>query len=232
VLNEPFTNHDLMDIFGREIMPGWFKAAREELPDARLFFNDFSNHDATTDADHVAYYEQTARYLLDHGAPVDGLGLQAHFNGRPNAPEHILATLDRYQAEFHLPVRFTEFDVWTRDEELQADFTRDFLILAFSHPSVVGVQHWGFWETCHWRPAAAMYRADWSEKPNAKVYKDLVLHQWRTNLVGATGADGRYAARGFHGDYVVTVEANGHRLEKAFSLKPGTGAAELNVTLP
>jgi len=232
VLNEPFTNHDLMDIFGREIMPSWFKAAREELPDAKLFFNDFSNHDATTDADHVKHFEETTRYLLAHGAPVDGLGLQAHFNGRPNAPENILAVLDRYQAEFHLPVRMTEFDVWTRDEELQADFTRDFLILCFSHPSVVGVQHWGFWEVCHWRPSAAMYRADWSEKPNAKVYKDLVLHQWRTNLAGATGADGRYAGRGFHGDYTVTVEAGGRRVEKTFSLAPGGEAVELPIILP
>lgn len=232
VLNEPFTNHDLMDIFGREVMPPWFKTARAELPGVQLYFNDFSNHDATTDADHVAHFEQTTRYLLDRGAPVDGLGLQAHFNGRPNAPENILAVLDRYERQFHLPVRMTEFDVWTRDEELQADFTRDFLILSFSHASVVGVQHWGFWESCHWRPPAAMYRADWSERPNAKVYKDLVLCQWRTNLAAATGPDGRYAARGFHGDYVVTVEAGGRRVEKTFALAPGANAVELTLTLP
>jgi peptidoglycan/xylan/chitin deacetylase (PgdA/CDA1 family)/GH35 family endo-1,4-beta-xylanase len=232
VLNEPFTNHDLMDLFGREIMPPWFKVAREELPGVRLVFNDFSNHDATTDADHVKHYEETTRYLLDHGAPVDGLGLQAHFNGRPNAPEHILAVLDRYQQEFHLPVRFTEFDVWTRDEELQADFTRDFLILAYSHPSVVGVQHWGFWETCHWRPSAAMYRADWSEKPNARVYKDLVLHQWRTNLTGTTDAVGRYSARGFQGDYVVTVEQDGKRWEQAFVLRAGEPAPLVHIVVP
>ena len=68
-----------------------------------------------------AVFEATTRFLLDHGAPVDGLGLQAHFNGRPNAPENILAVLDRYERQFHLPVRMTEFDVWTRDDELQAD---------------------------------------------------------------------------------------------------------------
>jgi endo-1,4-beta-xylanase len=232
VLNEPFTNFDLMKIFGDQVMPPWFKVAREELPGAKLYFNDFSNHDATTDADHVEHFEKTTRYLLDQGAPVDGLGLQAHFNGRPNAPENILAVLDRYERQFHLPVRFTEFDVWTRDEELQADFTRDFLILAFSHPSVVGIQHWGFWEVCHWRPSAGMFRADWSEKPNAKVYRDLVLNQWRTNLAGQTAADGRYAGRGFHGDYVVTVEAGGRRTERTFSLAPASEPAEIRVTLP
>jgi endo-1,4-beta-xylanase len=232
VLNEPFTNFDLMKIFGDQIMPPWFKTAREELPGVELYFNDFSNHDATTDADHVEHFERTTRYLLDNGAPVDGLGLQAHFNGRPNAPENILAVLDRYERQFHLPVRFTEFDVWTRDEELQADFTRDFLILAFSHPSVVGIQHWGFWEVCHWRPSAGMFRADWSEKPNAGVYRDLVLKQWRTNLAGQTAADGRYAGRGFHGDYVVTVESGGRRAERTFTLAPASETAEVRVTLP
>ena len=229
VLNEPYTNHDLMDVFGREIMPTWFKVAHEELPGVALFLNDFSNHDAVTSADHVAHFEQTARYLLDQGAPLTGLGLQAHFNGQPNPPEHILAVLDRYAAQFHLPVRFTEFDVSTRDEELQADYTRDFLILAFSHPSVVGVQLWGFWENAHWIPAAAMYRADWSEKPNAKVYKSLVLDQWRTRLGGATDAKGGFSGRGFYGEYVVIVEAGGRRVEQEFTLSPGAGACGRGV---
>lgn len=231
VLNEPFTNFDLMKIFGDEIMPPWFRTAREELPGVALYFNDFSNHDATTDADHVAHFEKTTRYLLDHGAPVDGLGLQAHFNGRPNAPENILVVLDRYQQQFNLPVRMTEFDVWTFDEDLQADFTRDFLILSFSHPSVVGVQHWGFWETCHWRPPAAMYRADWSEKPNAKVYRDLVLNQWRTNVTGATDLSGQFRQRAFHGDYVVTVESDGRHVEKTFTLQAGAPSTAIEITL-
>ncbi|MCR6630466.1 MAG: endo-1,4-beta-xylanase [Magnetospirillum sp.] len=232
VLNEPFTNHDLMDIFGNEIMPPWFRVAREELPDVPLYLNDFSNHDATTDADHVAHFEQTARYLIDHGALLDGLGLQAHFNGRPNAPENILDVLDRYYRQFKLPVRITEFDVWTYDEELQADFTRDFLILAFSHPSVVGVQHWGFWETCHWRPSAAMFRSDWSEKPNAKVYRDLVLNQWRTHVAGRTDAAGKLGGRGFHGDYRVIVEHNGRRVEKNFSVNADEPAQVISIVLP
>jgi GH35 family endo-1,4-beta-xylanase len=232
VLNEPFTNFDLMKAFGDEIMPPWFKVAREELPGVPLYFNDFSNHDMVTDADHVAHFDQTTRYLLDHGAPVGGLGLQAHFGGRPNAPENILAVLDHYRKEFNLPVRFTEFDVWTFDEELQADFTRDFLILAYSHPSVVGVQHWGFWENCHWRPPAAMFRADWSEKANAKVYRDLVLRDWLTKLDGRLDPQSRFNGRGFLGDYAVTVEIDGKRVERNFSLEPSTRPVVWRIVLP
>lgn len=231
VLNEPFTNHDLMDAFGPEIMVSWFKTAREELPQAGLFFNDFSNQDATTDADHVAHFEKTTRFLLDHGAPVTGLGLQGHFGGRPNAPEHVLAVLDRYQAQFHLPVRITEFDVWTYDEDLQADYVRDFLILCYSHPSVVGVQFWGFWAGAHWRPQAALFREDWSERPAARVYRDLVLHQWRTRATGTTDAGGSCTLRGFQGEYQVTISYKGTQQTRTLELS-GEGRAVCPIILP
>ncbi|ACB76489.1 endo-1,4-beta-xylanase [Opitutus terrae] len=230
VLNEPYTNHDLMDLFGPEIMVDWFKTARAAMPKIALYFNDFSNHDATTDREHVQHFEDTTRFLLGHGAPVDGLGLQAHIGGRPNAPENVLAVLDRYWNAFKLPVRFTEFDIRTSDEELQADYTRDFFILAFSHPSVVGIQLWGFWEKSHWIPVAAMYRDDWSEKPNAAVYKSLVLDQWRTRSNGTTAADGTLKTRGFFGDYVVHVDVGGRQVEKTFTLAAGQpGKVELQL---
>jgi GH35 family endo-1,4-beta-xylanase len=218
VLNEPFTNHDLMDQFGPEIMVDWFKTAREAMPGIRLYLNDFSNHDATTDAKHVEHFQNTTRYLLANGAPVDALGLQAHIGGKPNDPENVLAVLDSYWNEFKLPMRITEFDIRTTDEELQADYTLDFLILAFSHPSVIGIQHWGFWERSHWIPIAAMYRGDWSEKPNAAVYKSLVLDQWRTRLEEKTGANGALTTRGFLGEYRVTVDSDGRHAEKTFTL--------------
>jgi endo-1,4-beta-xylanase len=232
VLNEPFTNHDLMDAFGPEIMVSWFKAAREELPKSGLFLNDFSNHDAVSDADHVAHFKKTARFLLGHGAPVTGLGLQGHFGGKPSPPENVLASLDRYQAEFHLPVRITEFDVWTFDEELQADYTRDFLILCFSHPSVVGVQFWGFWAGAHWRPAAAMFREDWSERPAAGIYRDLVLNQWRTHAAGITGASGELRLRGFQGDYELNVSEGSLRSDGKFTLSAQGSPAQVNIALP
>lgn len=232
VLNEPYTNHDLMDLFGPEIMVRWFKVAREAFPDAALYFNDFSNHDQVLDAAHVAHFEETFRYLLDNGAPVDGLGLQAHISGQPNDPERVLATLDRYsKASGGLPIRFTEFDIRTEDEELQADYTRDFFILAFSHPDVVGIQLWGFWEGAHWIPLGAMYRKDWSEKPNAAVYKDLVLKQWRTNLCAETGAHGEYTTRAFLGDYELNVEHDGRVVTKTFTLPSGDSPQQVLITL-
>jgi len=232
VLNEPYDNHDLMALFGADIMVDWFKAAQAgAAAGAPLFLNDYSNHDLVADKKHCADFFRVAKFLQAKGAPLGGLGLQGHFSAQPNPPERVLAALEAY-AEFKLPIRITEFDVNTDDEQLQADYTRDFLILAYSHPSVVGVQHWGFWEKAHWRPSAALFRADWSPKPAAKVYEDLVLHQWRTKLQGQAGAKGKVGGRGFHGDYVVTVEKDGKRVEQAFTLRPEDPRTTVTITLP
>jgi endo-1,4-beta-xylanase len=223
VLNEPYANHDLMDIFGAGIQVDWFKAARAEHPTAPLYLNDYSNHDAAVDAAHVAHFENTARYLKNQGAPIGGLGLQAHISSNPSPPANVISVLDRYAA-LGLPIRITEFDIRTDDEELQADYTRDFLIAMYSHASVVGVQLWGFWESAHWIPVAAMFRRDWSEKPNARAYRSLVLDQWRTRANGVTDAQGVWRGRGFHGDYVVTVQQGGRTFEQVFPVSPGATA--------
>ncbi len=231
VLNEPYDNHDLMTRFGEGLMVDWFRAAAAGAPGVPLYLNDYSNHDLVTDRDHCAEFVRVAQYLLDHGAPLGGLGLQAHIGAQPNPPVNVLAALDRY-AQFRLPIRFTELDIDTDDEALQADYLRDFLILAYSHPSVVGVQLWGFWESAHWRPKSALFRADWSEKPAAQAYRSLVLGQWRTRLQSAAGDQGEVAGRGYHGDYIVTVERDGHRAQQTFRLRPEEPRTTVVITLP
>ncbi|MGH9801569.1 MAG: hypothetical protein ACRD82_14495, partial [Blastocatellia bacterium] len=64
---------------------------------------------------------------------------------------------------------------------------------------------WGFWEKSHWLPLGAMYRADWSSKPNALVYNDLLFREWWTNEAGASDAAGKFSTRGFKGSYNVTA---------------------------
>ena len=96
VLNEPFSHHELMDLFGREIMADWFKTARQHLgPDVPLYFNDWGNHDLGGDPIHLQHFIDTARFIQANGGPIDGLGLQAHIGGAPPAPESLLATRDQ-----------------------------------------------------------------------------------------------------------------------------------------
>jgi endo-1,4-beta-xylanase len=209
VVNEPYANHDLMDLFGSGVMVDWFARARERLPEAGLVLNDYDiveRHGAQRA--HQDHFEATARFLIENGAPITGLGIQGHFGASPTSMATVRRVLDRYAA-LGLPIRITEFDVNTSDEALQADYTRDFLTLIFSHPAVNGFQMWGFWEGAHWLPRGAMYRRDWSEKPNGEVFRVLTQEIWRTNAAGRTDDDGRFATRVFYGRYDVTVTWRG-----------------------
>jgi endo-1,4-beta-xylanase len=209
VINEPFTNHDLMDLAGNGLMVDWFVRARENLPRAGLVLNDYdilSRHGSQRA--HQDHFEATARFLMENRAPITGLGLQGHFGASPTSMVTVKRLLDRYAA-LGLSLRITEFDVNTSDEALQADYTRDFLTMVFSHPAVTGFQMWGFWEGAHWLPRGAMYRRDWSPKPNAEVFRRLVHETWRTVADGRTDDDGRFATRAFYGRYDVTVTWRG-----------------------
>jgi len=227
VVNEPYSNHDFMDILGRQVMADWFKAAREADPRAKLYINDYDIL-AGNDTRHQDHYFETIQYLIAQGAPVEGIGLQGHFGPRVTPPEEVLRRLDRF-AQFGKALQITEFDVDTNDEQTQADYTRDFLTAVFSHPAATGFLMWGFWEGSHWKPKCAMYRKDWSEKPNLRSYRDLVFNQWWSNADGTTASDGTYATRGFHGEYLVEVRANGRLKRLPATLLPG--GATVDVTL-
>lgn len=207
VINETFTNHDFMDILGRHAMVDWFKAARAGDPAAKLFINDFNILEGDDQA-HQDDYAATIQYLIDQGAPLDGIGLQSHFPARLTSMDEIFKRLDRFGA-FGKELEITEFDIDTQDEATQADYTRDFMTAVFSYPSVKGFLMWGFWEGAHWRPRGAMLRRDWSAKPNGEAYKDLVFKRWWTNTGGKTGAEGTFATRGFLGDYEIEAKAAG-----------------------
>ena len=224
VINETFTNHDFMDILGRHAMVDWFKAARAGDPAAKLYINDFNILEGE-DRAHQDDYAATIQYLIDQGAPVDGIGLQSHFPARLTPMDELFKRLDRFAA-FGKELEITEFDIDSSDEATQADYTRDFMTATFSYPSVKAFVMWGFWEGSHWRPRGAMLRRDWSLKPNGEVYNDLVFKRWWTNADGKTGAQGTFATRGFLGDYEIEVKARGKSKTVRVSLPKDGAKAE------
>lgn len=231
VINEPFNNHDVMKVLGDGEMITWFKKTREWDPTARLYLNDFGILAAggMTDTPHQAHFEKTLQFLLDGGAPLSGIGMQSHFGENVTPPETLWKILDRF-AVFALPIQITEFDVNTLDETMQANYQRDFMTAVFAHESVNGFVMWGFYEGAHWRPEAALFRRDWSLKPNGEVFKRLVFEEWWTRERLRSDAEGRVELRGFLGDYRVTVSHDGRDLVRETALGPD--GLTLDVTLP
>jgi endo-1,4-beta-xylanase len=217
VINEPYVNNDLMHILGDGAMSTWFKLAAQGDPAAHLYLNE-TNVPTSSPRDHRydVLYDQL-KTLQQEGAPIFGVGMQAHFDDNLVPPADLLKIYDRF-ATLGIPIRITELDINVEDEQLQADYLRDFLTASFSDPEINGILLWGFWQSAHWRPDAALYRKDWNIKPNGQVWKDLVLGKWQTNTDATSGIDGTFATRAFLGDYSITVTAQGHTVSQKISL--------------
>ncbi len=171
-----------------------------------LFLNDYAMLNSRRSPENIARFLVLTARLREAAAPIDALGIQGHVGRQVREPEDVLADLDLLAAS-GLELQITEFDVNSPDEELQADYTRDFLIALYSHHAVTGFTKWGFWEKRHWKPDAGMFRADWSEKPNARVWRDLVRGAWLTRVDVTTDSPGEARTRGHLGDYEFTVTA-------------------------
>jgi endo-1,4-beta-xylanase len=221
VVNEPYTNYDVQGrisgvpnvtpstgVLGNYKMVEWFTLARSLEPNAKLYLNDYNILEAGgNDINHQNYDYALLEYLLNNNAPVDGFGMQSHFT-TVTPIDKLLSIIDRF-SQLPIDLAVTEFDFDTMDENLQANYTRDLMTIIFSSPKFNEFLMWGFWEGAHWRPRAAMYRQNWTEKPNGLAYRDLVFTQWWTDVTGTSNSNGEYTTRAFKGDYDIIVTRNG-----------------------
>lgn len=219
VINEPFTQFELIDLLGREEMVHWFELADEHAPDSRLFLNEFGilgGNGVNLEKQDTTY--ETIRFLLDRGAPIDAIGLQSHMGQGLTPPYRLMQILDRF-GELGLDILITEFDTWVEDDDVRESYTRDFMTVMFSHPSVVGFTTWGFWEPIMYTGRSSMYDKDWNLMAVGKAYRGLVLDEWRTDETATTDDAGQAKLRGFKGQYTITVEGpDGQRGSAAISL--------------
>ncbi|MFA7344206.1 MAG: endo-1,4-beta-xylanase [Terrimicrobiaceae bacterium] len=186
---------------------------------------------------HKRRYGNLIRRLLDEGAAVGGIGLQFHLFsdldmarltlGELFPPANLFEALDLYGA-FGLPIHISEITLTapgnTEDGlAAQADAARNFYRLWFSHPAVEGISWWnvpdGGAAPGEDTVFSGLLFGDLTPKPAYHALRRLLHEEWRTNVSGTTDADGRFAFRGFHGDYA--VEAAG-RAGETLQLRPGS----------
>jgi GH35 family endo-1,4-beta-xylanase len=197
--------------------------AKAGNPDAVLFVNDYGVlAEGGYNAD--SYITQIEN-LLANGVPISGIGCQGHTitsdkndsSGKAaTTPEHVQKTLDRL-AKFNLPIKITECLFTADDEQGKADQLRTYFPIFFAHPNVEAIIMWGFWETGHWQPKTAMWKADWTPTPQAEAYRDLVFNKWWTQTAGIADNAGSFKTRAFFGDYLIT--SNGKTQKVTLSKK-------------
>ncbi|MBN2195697.1 MAG: endo-1,4-beta-xylanase [Polyangiaceae bacterium] len=229
VVDSPYDRRDILEVLGDEAMGDWFKLARSLAPKAELVLDTTGalNTGGLPDRQRESA-ESVLRQLLIAGAPVDAIGVQAQYASKLTAPEEIVATIERLGQQGK-PVIVTRFDPLLEDTVLGGDYLRDFYIAVFSSPAAKGITLWGFWDREHWKNRAALYHTDWSTKPAADQYRDLMLKRWHTDVQGQTDAQGTFTARGFLGDYTVEAAVGGRSANGEVSLVAGGATLELKM---
>lgn len=228
VVNEIMHEKDFFEILPEDVVVDWFRLAKELDPSAQLFINEYAMLNGAQSPANIRDYIAKIEDLRSKGAPIEAVGIQGHVGTQPRSPIQVISDLDMF-VSLGLPVQITEFDINTTDEELQADYTRDFLIAVYSHPVIEGVNLWGFWQRHHWKPNAAMYRLDWTPKPNAAVWEELVIGDWKTSYTGKTDRKGVSSERGHFGEYKMEVSYKGQTKTLEFHLGKEGYRAEIRL---
>ena len=201
VNNEMILGRFPEDRLGETIRHDMFKWCREADPDAVLYVNDHSILNGIA----IGAYEKQIADFLAAGVPVGGIGVQGHFEAGGVNPAQVAGNLDRL-AKFNLPIKITEFDIDSKDEDIKARGLVDLYTVGFSHPAVDGILMWGFWEGAHWKPDAALWKKDWTPTKAAKAYRHLVYEKWWTKFEGTADEQGICEVPVFFGRHAVAVD--------------------------
>jgi uncharacterized repeat protein (TIGR02059 family) len=202
VINEPLHANYLQSRVGDSINWNCFKWAREADPDARLFINEYNIFEYQNDCDNFTNLMHT---LVAHGAPIDGIGSQAHF-GTSIDVAAVKSRIDKL-SQFGLPIKVTEFDMdgTSITQQNHANEVAKMMRLSFSHPSIEGFIIWGLFDP-GWRSNVSnLFATDKTPKVVADTVYQLIHEKWNTHMTEKTDTSGTYFYRGFYGDYDVIV---------------------------
>jgi endo-1,4-beta-xylanase len=214
VLNEMLHGNFFRGRLGNSIVKQIFDWCKQVDPNVVLYVNDFN----TLTGKMLTPYVDQIRTLLKQGVPIGGIGEQAHIR-ETITPEQVQRSLETL-AQFKLPIKLTELDVVAATEADQARVLTEIMRVAFAHPAVQGIYHWGFWAGAMWEPKAALFRQNFQPKPAAIAYQKLVYQDWWTKTKGTTNSQGQWQSRAFFGQYEAIAIRNGKTIRTTFQFPP------------
>jgi endo-1,4-beta-xylanase len=169
VINEPIDTGHRMDglrnsiflqAFGSDYIVRALWEARRLAPQAKLMINEFGLEYDLTIEEHRRYHLlKLIERIRQAGAPLDGIGLQAHLNlSKGPLSAGRLSKFLQHLADFGLFVVVSELDVKEYDytlpverrDSLVADEIRRYLDIVLSQPAVRGVTTWGLSDRDSW----------------------------------------------------------------------------------
>ena len=110
--SNPYRKSPLYGIAGDEFIANAFRYAHEADPNALLFYNDYNECDPVKSR---RIYEMVLRMRAD-GVPIDGIGMQGHYNIYRPRPEDIDRAIKLYK-QLVKHIHITELDVRANREQ-------------------------------------------------------------------------------------------------------------------
>jgi endo-1,4-beta-xylanase len=189
----PYRNSPLYQIAGDEFIKKAFIYAREADPDVLLFYNDYN---AIDPGKRDRIYNMV-KAMKEEGVPIDGIGMQGHYNIYAPSMEDVDAALTKYSTIVK-HIHITELDVRASEEmggqlnfsreagnispmlkTLQEDqYTRLFCVLRKHKDVVDNVTFWNLSDRDSWlgaRNYPLPYDENYKPKPVYNLIKDFDL---------------------------------------------------------
>ncbi len=202
-----------------EMMKFGSKLVRQYRPDARLLYGDWNVHEEE-------YFDFLGQ-IRDANIDIDILGMQSHMHRDLWTDEETMRVMDR-AAAFGWPIHFPECSVisgkpigylsyepgavnrFTETEEdawWQAEFTKNFYTLVFSHPAVEALSWFDFTDHRWLGAPAGLIDDNLDPKPVYGALYDLIHREWHSDADVTTGTSGLCRSRLFTGSYEITVRS-------------------------
>ncbi len=117
----PYRNSPMFQIAGDEFIKKAFIYAREADPNAILIYNDYN---AATPLKRDRIYNMV-KSMKEEGIPIDGIGMQGHYNIYGPSVEDVEAAIEKYSSIVNI-IHVTELDIRANEEMGgQLNFRRD-----------------------------------------------------------------------------------------------------------
>lgn len=245
IINEPLAPET--DVFasrlGKNYVETAFRQAKKIAPESRLMLNEYGVFGNVSENNYnFEKYFDLISELKARQVPFDVIGIQAHAKGEWFSPADVAEKLNHYAAQ-DKPIQITEFSaqtkkyddrktyerilgnyqtgIWTNEK--QAEFYREFYIIAFGNNQVEAIIQWGLDDARAWLPGIGLIDENNQPKPNFAVLDELINKQWRTNLEIDLKNAQKTEFRGFFGVYEIEIISGGKVLSKQnFEIKKDT----------
>lgn len=148
------------DVIGEDFLDSAFVWAHRADPDAKLYLNDYGN-EKWSDAKSKAFYN-LVKSMKRRGVPINGVGLQCHYNYDNLDSTEIANTVYEYK-KLGLELKFTEIDLSMQNSQFYSDEqweeqARTYRVLANIcrlRPYVTGMLVWGLSDGQTWVTSTA-----------------------------------------------------------------------------